>query len=196
MEIVLIIFGLIFGSLLLIIVLAVAWGIGLYNNLIKLENQVDNSLSTIDVELKKRYDLIPNLISTVKAFMTHEKELLSKVTELRSKAMSPELSSEDKLATEGQISNTLSKIMVAVEQYPELKSQENFQELQDSINRIEERLAAVRRVYNSSVTYYNNTIEIFPNVILANAMNFKEKSWFEVQESERENINVGAMFAQ
>lgn len=194
MEILLIIIGIMLLSCILLVVLLVTWGINLYNTLIKLENQVSNSFSTIDVELKKRYDLIPNLISTVKAFMTHEKDLLSKVTELRSKAMSPELSPEDKLVTEGQISGTLSKIMVAVEQYPELKSQENFKDLQDTINRKEERLSAVRRVYNSSVTQFNNSIEVFPNVILANAMNFQEKSWFETEESEKENINVGSYF--
>jgi LemA protein len=166
----------------------------LYNSLIGKKNQVEYAFGGIDVMLKKRYDLIPNLVSTVQQYATHEKELLEKVTALRAQALQDNLSHDEKVQLDNQISGTLGQIMVAVESYPELKANENFLQLQASLNEVEEQISAARRAYNAAVTDYNNGIEMFPTNIMAGMMNLKRKQVFEITDVERQNVNVSELF--
>ena len=153
------------------------------------------SICGIDVYLKKRYDLIPNLINTVKQYMKHESDVLTKVTEMRSRAVSGTISSDEAIALNNRLGKAIGGIMVAVENYPDLKASENFQMLQRSLNEIEEQLAASRRAFNSAVTDYNNAIEMFPSNIMAGMMGYKQRQLFEIEEIERKNIDAGALFS-
>ena len=166
----------------------------MYNGLIRKNNDVENAFGGIDVQLKKRYDLIPNLIATVKQYMTHEKELLTKVTELRSKAIDGSLSNEEKVAVDNQITQSVKGIMVAVENYPDLKANENFINLQRTMNEVESQISAARRAYNAAVTSFNNGVETFPSNIMAGIMKLSVKNVFEIPEIERENINAKDLF--
>jgi len=166
----------------------------MYNGLIRKKNDVANAFGGMDVQLKKRYDLIPNLISTVKQYMTHERELLTKVTELRSQATNANLSSDDKVDLDNQITHTMKGIMVAVENYPDLKANENFINLQRTMNEVESQISAARRAYNAAVTDFNNGVQTFPSNIMAGMMNLTAKKVFEIPEVERENINAKDLF--
>jgi LemA protein len=186
-------------STLLIIVLAavvilVIGIISMYNGLIRRRNEVDNAFGGMDVQLKKRYDLIPNLISTVKQYAAHEKDLLQKVTELRAQATSGKLSNEEKVALDNQISAGMKGIMVAVENYPDLKANENFMNLQRTLNEVESQISASRRTYNAVVTMYNNGIQVFPQNTIAGMMHMQRKEVFVIPETERQNVDVKAMF--
>ena len=166
----------------------------MYNSLIAKKNQVENAFASTDVMLKKRYDLIPNLVSSVKQYMQHEANLLTQVTELRAKAMSGGLSSDQAVDLNNKITQALGGIMVAVENYPELKANENFMQLQRSLNEIEEQISAARRAFNASVTSFNNSVEMFPTNIMANMMGYSRRQLFEIPESERQSPNVGNLF--
>jgi LemA protein len=176
------------------IVLLLVILMSMYNGLIRKKNEVANTFGGMDVQLKKRYDLIPNLISTVKQYMTHERELLTKVTELRSKAMGSSLSDDDKVDLDNQITHTMKGIMVAVENYPDLKANENFLNLQRTMNEVESQISAARRAYNAAVTDYNNGVQTFPGNMMAGMMNLTAKKVFEIAEVERENINAKDLF--
>jgi LemA protein len=165
-----------------------------YNNLVGSRNQVENAFGSIDVMLKKRYDLIPNLVETAKAYMKHERETLTSITELRTRAMSPSASSDEKVQLENQISGMMKSVMVAVENYPELKASEQFTMLQRSWNETEEQISAARRNYNASVTSYNNAVEKFPSNIFASMFGYKRKYVLEIPETERQNVSAKAMF--
>lgn len=165
-----------------------------YNNLVGARNQVENAFGSIDVMLKKRYDLIPNLVETAKAYMKHERETLTSITELRTRAMSPSVSSDEKVQLENQISGMMKSVMVAVENYPELKASEQFTMLQRSWNETEEQISAARRNYNASVTSYNNAVEKFPSNIFASMFGHKRKFVLEIPEAERQNVSAKAMF--
>jgi len=166
----------------------------LYNRLIRKKNEVSNAFGGMDVQLKKRYDLIPNLISTVKQYMTHERDLLTEVTELRSKAMSGSLSNEAKVDLDNQITSSMKGIMVAVENYPDLKANENFLNLQRTMNEVESQISAARRAYNAAVTDFNNGVQMFPSNIMAGMMNLTSKPVFEIPEVARENVNAKDLF--
>jgi len=166
----------------------------LYNGLISKKNQVEYAFGGMDVMLKKRYDLIPNLVSTVQQYASHERELLEKVTALRTQALQNNLSHDQKVDLDNQISGALGQIMVAVEAYPDLKANENFLQLQASLNEVEEQISAARRAYNAAVTDYNNGIEMFPSNLMAGMMHLKRKAVFEITEVERQNLNVGELF--
>lgn len=168
--------------------------VSMYNGLIRRRNEVENAFGGMDVQLKKRYDLIPNLVETVKQYATHEKELLTKVTEMRAKATNGTLNSDEKVALDNQISAGMKSIMVAVENYPDLKANENFMNLQRTLNEIESQISAARRTYNAVITDYNNGIQSFPQVILAGMMSMKAKEVFVIPEAERQNVNVKNMF--
>ncbi|WP_345989894.1 LemA family protein [Sulfurimonas sp. HSL1-2] len=168
----------------------------MYNSLVAKKNQVDNIFAGIDAVLKKRYNLIPNLVSSVQQYMQHERGILEKVTELRSQAMKPGISDEQKIVLDKQITSALGSIMVAVENYPDLKANENVMHLQRSLSEIEAQIAAARRAYNQAVTDYNNAIEMIPTNILANMMHYTRKQVFEITEDERKNVDVGALFKQ
>jgi len=166
----------------------------MYNGLIRKKNEVQNAFGGMDVQLKKRYDLIPNLISTVKQYMTHERELLTKVTELRSKAMNANLSSDAKVDLDNQISGAMKGIMVAVENYPDLKANTNFLNLQRTMNEVESQISAARRAYNAAVTDFNNGVQMFPSSIIAGMMHLTTKKVFEIPDVERQNYNAKDLF--
>lgn len=165
-----------------------------YNRLVGLRNFAKNAFSNIDTQLKKRYDLLPNLIATVQKYMEHEKDTLVKVTEMRTRAMSGNISDDEKVKLDNQISKAVGGIMVSVERYPELKANENFMQLQRTLNEIEEQLSATRRSYNMSVTEYNNALEMFPSNIIAGMFSFKAKNLFQISEQERQNVDVKGLF--
>ncbi len=168
--------------------------ISIYNGLVRKRNEVDNAFGGMDVQLKKRYDLIPNLVSTVKQYASHEKELLTKVTELRAKATSGNLSPDEKVAIDNQISAGMKGIMVAVESYPDLKANENFMNLQRTLTEVESQISAARRTYNAVITDFNNGIQTFPQSIIAGMMHLKRKEVFVIPETERQNVNVKDLF--
>lgn len=179
---------------LIIVLLVMFLGFALYNSLIQKKNQVTNVFATIDALLKKRYDLIPNLVAVVKNYMEYEKGVLTQITELRSKAVAGTLSDDEKVVLENKMSKLMGDIRVAVENYPDLKANQNFLQLQGSLNEIEEQLSAARRAYNAAVTDYNNAIEMFPTNFLASIMNYKVKTVFEAAGEERKNVNVDDLF--
>jgi len=161
----------------------------MYNFLVGKKNEVDNIFGGIDAILKKRYNLIPNLVESIKQYVTHERETLEKITQLRSKAMRSK-NSDEKLAINNELSSMLGGIMVAVENYPDLKANQNFLHLQKTLNELEAQVSAARRAYNQAVTDYNNAIEMFPSNIIANFMGYKAKEVFQAKEVERENPNL------
>lgn len=176
-----------------IIVVIILWAVSIYNSLIMRRNQVKNIRAGVDTQLKKRYDLIPNLVSTVKEYMTHEREVLERVTELRSRAMNSKNTAET-FDLNNQLSKLLSGINVAIEAYPTLKANENVMHLQATLNEVEEQISAARRAYNSSVMTYNNTIEMFPSNIIANMFNFQKDEFFKIDEGEKTAPNVSEFF--
>ena len=168
--------------------------VSLYNSLINNKNMVENAFAGIDVQLTKRYDLIPNLVSTVQKYMKHERETLTEITAMRARAVSGNLSDNEKVALDNQISTALSGIMIAVENYPDLKASQNFLQLQASLNEVEEQLSAARRTFNAMVTEYNNSVQMFPSNIMASYMNLEERTWFEAPEVKKGDINVKELF--
>lgn len=172
-------------------IMVIAW----YNSLIARKNQVRNAFAGTEALLKKRYDLVPNLVATVKTYMKHEQKLLTEITKLRAQVGSPQISDEEKLEVHRKMSGLLRRLLVVVEQYPDLKSNQNFLHLQASLNEIEEQISAARRAYNASVTDYNNAIEMFPTNILASLMQYQRKPLFEISEEERQNVDVGKLFS-
>lgn len=165
----------------------------LYNGLIARKNQVENAFGSIDAMLKKRYDLVPNLVASVKQYMTHERDLLERVTALRTQAMGAGTALE-KFQAEGQLSQALGRLLVSVENYPDLKANQNVLQLQASLNELEEQISAARRFYNSSVTDYNNAIEMFPSSLVASRMSLRRKEVFNIPDTERDSPNVGKLF--
>jgi len=165
--------------ILLIILLAVIF---LYNDLIQKKNAVDNAFFSMDVMLKKRYDLIPQLVDTVKGYMRHEQDVLSQLTGMRQRAMAINLNTDDKVVLDNQISSALQNIFVSFEKYPELKASQNFLKLQGAINEAEEQLAASRRFYNAAVNDYHNAIQMFPSSIIASWMKLQQKTYFTIPE--------------
>ena len=166
----------------------------MYNSLVSKKNQVENIFASVDTQLKKRYDLIPNLVASVSKYMEHEKSLLTEVTKLRAEANKPNISDEHKIALDAKVTSALGSIMIAVENYPDLKANENVMHLQRSLNEVEEQIAASRRAYNQAVTDYNNAIEMVPTNMMASAMNYRRKEVFEITEGERKNVNVKELF--
>lgn len=178
------------GIIALVVVGVLALGlVGIYNGLIKLKNRVDEAWSDISVQLKRRYDLIPNLISTVKGYASHEKEVFEKVTEARTKAMGAG-NATDKAEAENALSGTLKTLFAVSENYPDLKANQNFLELQRELTDTEDKIMASRRFYNGNVRDFNTKIEVFPTNFLAGALNFTKRDFFEMAESEKENVKV------
>lgn len=166
----------------------------MYNSLIGKKNQVENIFAGVDAVLKKRFDLIPNLVASVSQYMEHEKSTLEKVTEYRAQAMKPGISDEQKIALDAKLTSALGAINIAMEAYPDLKANENVMHLQRSLNEIEEQISAARRAYNQAVTDLNNAIEMFPTNIVAGWMNLQRRAVFEITVSERQNVDVNALF--
>lgn len=166
----------------------------IYNSLIRLRNRVEEAWSDIDVQLKRRYDLIPNLVETVKGYAKHEKETLENVTNARSQAMQAREGGSDtqqQAQAENALTDTLKSLFAVAESYPDLKASQNFQELQRELSDTENKIQAARRFYNNNVMRYQTKIQSFPTNILAKMLNFSEKDYFELEEEvQKENISV------
>ncbi|MFH1890595.1 MAG: LemA family protein [Candidatus Kuenenbacteria bacterium] len=171
------------------IVIAVVWMIAVYNGLIKLKNRTDEAWSDIDVQLKRRYDLIPNLVETVKGYAKHEKELFENVTKARSEAMNAKGAGE-KGKAENMLSDTLKSLFAVAENYPDLKASNNFSKLQDELTDTENKIQASRRFYNGNVRDFNTKIQVFPNNMAAGMLKFSKYEFFEAGEKEKENVEV------
>lgn len=169
-----------------VIVVAV---IAIYNKLIKQKVLVDEAASDIETFLKQRHDMIPNLVEIVKGYAKHENETLSKVTEMRTKAMSAG-SLEDKMAAEDQLTNVISKLFAVAENYPDLKANTNFIELQGSLKALEDDIQKSRRYYNGTARDFNTTISVFPSNLIAGIFGFKKEVFFEATEDEKKNVEV------
>lgn len=170
--------------IIVVVVLIALWCVSLYNNLVRLRNNRENAFANIDVQLKQRYDLIPQLVATVKGYATHERELLEKVTAARSAAMSA-TTINDKIQADNALSSALSGLKVQLEAYPDLKANQNFLQLQSEISDIENKLAATRRFFNSATRELNNAVQTFPSSIFANMFGFHKEPMFEVPKEER-----------
>jgi len=177
-----------------IAVLVLIIGIGIYNSLISKKNQVANAFSAIDVMLKKRFDLLPNLVETVKQYMQYEGDTLTKITELRGKALGTNVSESDKLALDQQIGSAVKGLMVSVENYPDLKANTNFLNLQSTWTESEEQIAAARRNYNSTVTTYNNAVMMFPGNMFAGMLGYQPMQVLETAAEERKNVSAKELF--
>ena len=179
------------GTIILIILaLVVVWVIGVYNSLIRSKTQTDEAWSDIDVQLKRRYDLIPNLLETVKGYMKHEAGTLEKVTLARTQAMQAH-NMKEKTAAENALSQTLKTLFAVSENYPELRASENFGKLQDELSDTENKIQASRRFYNANVRDFNIKLKLFPNNILGSMFGFAVKEFFEITEAkEKENVKV------
>lgn len=173
-----------------IIVLAILWLIGVYNSLVKSNNRTKEAWSDIDVQLKRRHDLIPNLVETVKGYATHERELFEKVTRARSQAMQAG-NPHEKAEAENILSGTLKTLFAVAENYPQLRASENFAKLQDELSDTENKIQASRRFYNGNARDFNIKIQVFPNNLVAGWLKFKQYDYFEVKsEGERESVEV------
>ncbi len=169
-----------------VLVRLIAFVIGAYNALIRLRNQVDNSWSQIDVQLKRRHDLIPNLVETAKGYMKHERGTFEAITNARSQAMGAKSVSEASKA-EGVLGEALSKFMLVVENYPDLKANQNFLSVQEELTSTENKISFARQSYNDQVLFFNNKIQMFPSNIVANVFNFGKRDFFELEAAaERE----------
>ena len=170
-----------------VVVLLIIMCIGIYNSLVKLRNNRENAFANIDVQLKQRHDLIPQLVATVKGYAQHEKELLLKVTEARAAAMQA-TGINDKIQAENQLTSALAGLKVSLEAYPDLKANQNFLQLQGEISDIENKLAATRRYFNTATRELNNQVQTFPANILAGMFGFHKEPMFEVPKEERANM--------
>ena len=168
-------------------------GIGIYNSLIGKKNQVTNAFSAIDVMLKKRYDLIPNLVETIKQYMQYESETLTKITQMRTQA-GTSISDAEKIQLDQQLNTAVRGVMVNVENYPDLKTNTNFLNLQSTWTESEEQIAAARRTYNSAVTTYNNAVMMFPSSIFAGMLGYQTMPVLETPAEERKNISAKELF--
>ena len=176
--------------ILAIVVLLVLWLVSSYNGFVRLRNKSEEAFSAMDVSLKKRYDLIPNFVETVKGYAKHEQDTLQAVINARNMAMNAN-SPEQKIANDNALSGTLKSLFALTESYPDLKANQNFLSLQNQLSRIEEEIAGSRRYYNGVVYKYNTKTEMFPGNILASLFGFKRKPLYEVNsDAERENVKV------
>ena len=172
-----------------VIALLVIYVLVTYNVFVKMKNRVDESFSTMDVYLKKRWDLIPNLVETVKGYAKHEKSTLSDVIKLRNGAYD-NMSSDEKIKANQQLSKGITKIMALAEQYPDLKANENFKDLSTQLTKIEDEIANSRKYYNGTVREFNDKVQMFPSNIVAKIFGYKAKIMFEATEEERKNVKV------
>lgn len=175
--------------LIIVVIIVICVVIFYFNRIIVLENRIGNSKAQIDVQLKKRADLVPNLVETVKGYVKHEKEVLEKITLARSSLINSK-SFEDEVKAGNQLQGALKSLFAVAENYPTLKANENFLQLQQELGDIEDKIAYARQYYNDSVLSYNNMIEKFPGNLFAKAMKRKEKPYLEIPEEEKQNVKV------
>ncbi|HLF94085.1 MAG TPA: LemA family protein [Planctomycetota bacterium] len=171
----------------LFLLIALAVVAGMYNKLVRLRNESKNGWAQIDVQLKRRHDLIPNLVETVRGYATHESKTLENVIAARNQAMGAG-SIEDKIKAEGQLTGALSRLMVVMEAYPDLKANTNFLALQEELTSTENKVGFSRQAYNDSVKHYNTQIEVFPSNIIAGMFQFKPGTFFEVTEAQEREV--------
>jgi LemA protein len=171
----------------IVVVVLIGWFIGMYNALVKLRNNRENAFANIDVQLKQRYDLVPQLVNTVKGYAGHEKETLEKVTAARAAAMNA-TTVDQKVAADKALTGALAGLRVSLEAYPELKANQNFLQLQTELSDIENKLSAARRFFNSATREFNNACEVFPSNIIAGMFNFRRAPMYEASEG-RETLN-------
>jgi len=178
--------------LIIALVIVVLIFISMYNSLVSLKKQVENSFGGIDVQLKRRTDLIPNLVNTVKGYASHEKELLENVTKARASIVNGSANHDIKeiAAGENMLTGALKSVFAVSENYPDLKANQNFIDLQNQLTETEDQIAAARRIYNENVTYYNTKLEVIPTNFIAKMFNFKPEDLFEATETERKNVEV------
>ena len=169
---------------LVIVVLLIIWFVGTYNSLISLRNKVKDQWAQVDVQLKRRFDLIPNLVETVKGYAKHEKTTLEDVVKARN-TFTTATTKEEEMKASGELTKCLSKLMMLTESYPELKANENFMTLQNDLKETEDKISMMRQFYNDTVMIYNNKVETIPSNIVANLCNFKSEAFFEVSDEEK-----------
>ena len=172
-----------------LIALVVLWLIMMYNNLVVLRNRIDNAWSQIDVQLRRRYDLIPNLVETVKGYASHEKEVFERVTQARANAIAAGSVGEQGKA-ENVLTQALRSVFAVAENYPQLRATENFQQLQEELSGTESKIAFARQFYNDTVLRYNNARQTFPAALIANRFGFGSREYFEMEEAAREPVKV------
>jgi LemA protein len=172
------------GVLAVIVVALGGVAVGMYNSLVRIRNHCEESWSDVETEMQRRYDLIPNLVNTVKGYASHEKELLEEVTRLREQCASNQGSPQEQAQTEGLLQGALGKLMVRLEAYPDLKANQNFLELQQELTNTENRIQAALRFYNGNVRENNNKVQMFPTNIIAGLFGFEAREYFELQNEE------------
>ena len=177
------------GIVLAVVALLVVGLVLLYNRLVRLRNRVDNAWSQVDVQLRRRYDLIPNLVETVKGYAAHERETFEAVTAARTRAQAAG-TVQDQAQAENMLSQALGRLFAVAEAYPELQADENFRQLQDELATTENRIAVSRQVYNDTVLSYNNAIQTVPGVLVAGPFGFAKREFFEIEEAAREAPRV------
>ena len=179
----------------IILVIVVLIPIAVYNSLVKKRNETENAFGAIDAMLKKRYDLIPNLVATVQQYAEHEKSTFAQITEMRNKSYAS-LTDHEKVNLDSALAKACTRFFAVAENYPQLKASENFEQLQRALNETEEQLSAARRTYNASVTDYNNSVQTFPSNLLAGMFGFTRKEILSIPEQERATPDVKNLFKQ
>ena len=172
----------------IIVLILIYFGVT-YNSFVKLNNTVKEAFSTMDVYLKKRWDLIPNIVETVKGYAKHEKSTLKEIIELRNSTYD-NMSANEKVDVNNKLSQGINKLMAIAEAYPDLKANENFKDLSQQLTKVEDDIANSRKYYNGAVRIFNDKVQMFPSNIVAGMLGFKEQKMFEASESERENVQV------
>lgn len=175
--------------LIIVLVLIVLWAISAYNSLVALRNRVKDQWAQIDVQLKRRFDLIPNLVETVKGYTKHESETLEAVIKARNTYVSATVP-EEQMKADGELTKAISKLFALTESYPDLKANTNFQALQQELTETESKIAAARQFYNDTVMVYNNKVSMVPSNIIASLFKFNKEAFFEANETERQNVQV------
>ncbi len=176
--------------LIIVFILVLLTVIVMFNSLVTKRNRVQNTYAGIDVQLKKRYDLVPNMVAAVKGYMTHERAVFEELAALRASAMRSGADYDERIRIDNRMSGLLGNLMVQVEAYPQLRASENVMHLQRTLNEIEEQIAAIRRTYNAAVTDYNTAIELFPTNLLAGGMGFRRHELFSISETEKAPAKV------
>lgn len=172
-----------------IIAILIIAGVAYKNSFVILTNQVEEAFATMDVYLKKRWDLIPNLVETVKGYAKHEKDTFKDVIELRNSGYS-KMSSDEKITANNKLQHGIARIMALAENYPELKASENFKDLNAQLNEVEKDISNARKFYNGAVKNYNNKVQLIPGCIFAALFGYHKKEMFSISENERENVKV------
>ena len=176
--------------ILIVVVVLVLFVIGVYNSLVSLKLRTDNAWAQIDTQLKRRFDLIPNLVETVKGYAKHESETLEKVIEARNKYVAAAGSVEGSAEAEGMLQGAMKQLFALAESYPELKANENFKTMQEDLKDTEDKISYARSFYNDTVLQYNNIVEMFPSNIVASMFKFTKYEFFKIDEKEKENPKV------